>query len=165
MIDIANKYESELKDLFYGTWYDEKYKFYGDGYNNEYVKSESNWNQCEFVSKDSNGSIIGYITYQLNRVNESVTSIAIINFTNNKITFGLDLFHVLNDLFIKYNVRKISFTITVGNPIEKMYDKFILKYGGRIVGIKKEETMLYDGQFYDNKIYEIFKTDYLKNKL
>ena len=46
-----------------------------------------------------------------------------------------------------------------------MYDKFISKYGGRIVGIKQKDTMLFDGKLYDTKMYEIFTEDYLKNKL
>jgi hypothetical protein len=43
----------------------------------------------------------------------------------------------------------------VGNPAERMYDKFIEKYNGRVVGIKKNEVKLVDGKFYGLKLYEI----------
>ena len=62
---------------------------------------------------------------------------------------------------MKYNFRKIEFTVIVGNPIEKMFDKYIGKYGGRIVGIGKESVKLPDNLFYDSKLYEIFKVDFL----
>ena len=51
----------------------------------------------------------------------------------------------------------------MGNPIEKMYDKYINKYGGRIIGINKQSTKLQDENYYDVKYYEIFREDYLKS--
>ena len=45
-----------------------------------------------------------------------------------------------------------------------MYDKYIEKYNGRVVGYRKNEIMLSDGQYYDDKLYEITKEDYLKSK-
>ena len=43
-----------------------------------------------------------------------------------------------------------------------MYDKYIEKYGGRIVGIFKEDVRLYDGEYYDHKYYEIFREEFIK---
>ena len=37
------------------------------------------------------------------------------------------------------------------------------KYGGRIIGIYKQETKLIDGEYYDKKVYEIMRDDYLKS--
>ena len=65
-------------------------------------------------------------------------------------------------LFEKFNFYKIEFGVVVGNPIEKMYDKYIQKYGGQIVGIFKSTTKLQDGEFADMKYYEIFRDEYLK---
>lgn len=36
------------------------------------------------------------------------------------------------------------------------------KYGGRVVGICRQEVRLMDGMLYDLKKYEIFRTDYLR---
>ena len=61
-------------------------------------------------------------------------------------------------------MRKLEFTVVVGNPIEKTYDKLIKKYGGNIVGVKHKNCKLIDNKYYDEKIYEIFREDYIKNR-
>ena len=65
---------------------------------------------------------------------------------------------------MKYIVTKIVFTVVVGNPVEPKYDRLISRYGGRIVGIHKDHVMLPDGRLYDEKVYEIFRTDYLEHR-
>lgn len=47
-----------------------------------------------------------------------------------------------------------------GNQIESSYDKICKKYGGRIVGIYKNRVRLTDGQFYDEKLYELDRDAY-----
>ncbi len=89
--------------------------------------------------------------------------LGVINFSDNKIVFGMDLGQALNDIFEKYKFRKLKFSVFIGNPIEKSYDKMIEKYGGRIVGYYKEETRLIDGEYYDEKLYEITREEYLKS--
>ena len=44
--------------------------------------------------------------------------------------------------------------------IEKTYDKMVKKYGGNIIGIKRDEAKLIDGKFYDLKLYEILADEY-----
>ncbi|OGO81270.1 MAG: hypothetical protein A2Y21_10715 [Clostridiales bacterium GWC2_40_7] len=73
------------------------------------------------------------------------------------------MYKFIVDIFLKYNFRKIEFTVVAGNPIEKMFDKYVNKYGGRIVGVRKESVKLQDNLFYDSKLYELFKTDFIKN--
>lgn len=165
MIDIANKYSEQLKVLFVNTWYDEKYKFYHDNtFSESYKPSDSNWSSFEFVSLSSDKEILGYIGFSIDRNSESVYSMQAINFSDNKAVFGRDLVLCIQDLFEKYNFRKLNFTVIVGNPIEKSYDKFINKYGGRIVGTDKEHVRLMDNKYYDSKAYEIFRDEYLTNK-
>ena len=103
---------------------------------------------------------IGYISYSIARADNSVHSLNIINFSENKVTFGMDLRRALRDIFEKYRFRKLSFTVVVGNPIESSYDKLIERYGGRIVGISKVDVKLIDGKYYDRKLYEILAEDY-----
>lgn len=57
---------------------------------------------------------------------------------------------------------KITFSVVIGNPTEKFYDKMINRYGGRVIGIFKKDTILPDNKLYDLKFYEIFKEDYEK---
>lgn len=163
MIDIAQKYSEQLKLKIANTIYDLKYMFARAGVTYEYTPEKSTWNKHEFVSmKDS--EIIGYISYNINRNDYSVSGLYIINFTDDKITFGRDLGIILDDIFRKFNFRKLTFGVYVGNPIEKSYDAAIKKFGGRIIGVEKEASRLLDGKFYDYKQYEIFREEYIKNK-
>ena len=70
----------------------------------------------------------------------------------------------LKDIFEKFHFRKLIFSVVIGNPIEKTYDRMIQKYGGRIVGIQRQQVKLIDGQFYDVKMYEILSDDYFGRK-
>lgn len=160
---LLQKYSLELQNNFLDTFYDDKYKFYHDGYSSEYTPSTDNWGQHEFVSIDSYGDVIGYIAYSIDRNSYSIDRLRIINFSDNRIIFGKDVITVLNNAFTKYNFRKLTFCVFIGNPIEKSYDKLINKYGGRIVGYYKKHERLSDGELYDMKMYEIFREDYIKS--
>lgn len=163
MLDIAQKYESELKKLLIDTWYEDKYKFYHNSvYSQSYKAEESTWSKHEFVSINKNGNIIGYIGYCVDREAEKVYSLAAINFSDDKITFGRDIAETVKNIFVKYNFRKLSYNVVVGNPVESTYDKMTEKYGGRIVGTHKEDVKLIDNKYYDSKEYEIFRENFMK---
>ena len=49
----------------------------------------------------------------------------------------------MKDIFERFGFRKLVFSVAVGNPIEKSYDKMMERYGGRVVGIFKEEFRCY----------------------
>lgn len=165
MIDIALKYADDLKKLYISTWNNEKYKYYNYRSFYELPKfAESTWDGHDFVSINKNGDIVGAIGYAINRPTESVCGLGILNFTDDKITFGRDVLQAIKDIFEKYNFRKLSCCVVIGNPIEKTYDRLIAKYGGRIIGIEKEETKLCDNKYYDVKRYEILREDYMKTK-
>lgn len=165
MLDLAYKYEAELRKLMYDTWYDEKYMYYYICYRSPYsCPNDGDWNKRQFVSLNSKGEIIGFIHYDIDREYDYIECLGAINFTDNKVTFGRDLAQVLDDIFCKFNMRKLNFYVIVGNPIEKTYDKMITKYNGRIVGIKKQHAKLMDNQFHDLKLYEIFREDYIAAK-
>lgn len=164
MLDIALKYVDELKKLYINTWHDEKYKYYHYQPFWEVPKFEDGtWNGHDFVSLNKSGEVIGSIRYSINRPTESACELGIINFTDDAI-FGRDVIQAIKDIFEKYNFHKLSCCVVVGNPIEKTYDKLIPKYGGRIVGIEKQEARLFDNKYYDVKRYEIVREDYLKAK-
>lgn len=76
----------------------------------------------------------------------------------------MDVGQVLRDIFEKFKFNKLTFSVVIGNPIEKSYDKMISKYDGRIVGIYEKETKLIDGEYYDVKLYEITRKSYLESK-
>jgi len=164
MLDVAIKYTDKLKIKFANTMFNDKYKYYyNSSYRNEYKPEDSSWNKHEFVSIYNN-DILGYMAYSIKRETYSANSLCIINFTEPNIIFSKDLKKLLTDIFEKFNFMKLNFGVTVGNTIEASYDKMIKKYGGRIVGIYKEEDKLIDGTYADSKVYEIFREDYFKSK-
>lgn len=169
MIEVANKYSEQLKVLFYDTWYDDRYRWYINGtYSDDFSCNHSNWERHEFVSKDDEG-IIGYISYNISRVNNQVSGIGLINFRLNdkqaSMIFGIDFMRVFMNIFDKYNFHKILFNVVVGNPVEPKYDKIVKRLGGRVVGTYKEDTRLMDNKLYDVKMYEILRSDYMSRKV
>lgn len=174
MLDTALKYNEELKKLYVNTWFDERYKYYNYRSHWEMPKfDESTWDGHDFVSLDTNGQIIGAIGYSINRPTNSVCGLGILNFTppiekrsfsKSDIIFGQDVLQAIKDIFEKFNFHKLNFCVVIGNPVEKTYDRLCEKYGGRIVGIEREETKLCDNKYYDVKRYEILRTDYFKKR-
>lgn len=165
MLKITSKYANQLKDLFIDTIHDEKYKYFHAGFTEEsdLETSMSTWNSHKFVSVDENDNVIGLIDYKINRNAYYAFGLRIINFTDsNKITFGRDVHQAIDEIFNKYNFNKLKFGVFIGNPVEPTYDKLIKKYGGRIVGVQKEDSRLIDGKLYDYKLYEITKKEYFK---
>ena len=107
------------------------------------------------MSIDKDDNIIGFMGTTINKNRDYVSD-------------SKDLYEFLLKLFNEFKFRKACFSVVVGNPIEKMYNKYINKYGGRIAGIQKEEVILHDGELCDMKLYEIFKRDFdkvCKNKI
>ena len=164
MLDIAIKHKAELQKLYINIWHNEKYKYYNYRSFWEIPEfKESTWDAHDFVSLNSKGEIVGAIGYSINRPTDAVCGLGIINFTDDPI-FGKDVLQAIKDIFEKYNFRKLSFCVVIGNPVEKTYDILASKYGGRIVGIEKQETRLCDNKYYDVKRYEILRENYIKAK-
>lgn len=163
MLEPAIKYKDQLEKLQYNIWFNDKYKYWTcDVYYDTLTINSNTWNKHRFVSV-INDKIIGYIAYNIDRGNNSVNCLSIMNFSDDEMAFGMDLGQALKDIFEKYKFRKLNFVVVVGNPIEKSYDKMIKKYGGRIIGVKKEDVKLIDGEYYDKKIYEILATEYFNS--
>lgn len=164
MLKNAILYVDDLKKKMYETWYDEKYKYYNiNPYNFQFDVSENTYEQNQFVSVNKNGKVIGYISYKLDRMANAVIELGVINFSDDKITFGKDLAQAIREIFLKFHFNKINFSVVVGNPIEKQYNKLIEKYGGRIVGIYYDDVKLFDGKLYDRQLYELLRKDFINS--
>ena len=162
MLDFAIKYKDKLQLLFVDTWHKEKYKFYHTGYCNIPEFQDNTWEFHDFVSLNSKGEVIGNIYYRVDRLTNNASRLCAINFTNDSIIFAKDLMQAIKDIFEKFNFNKLNFSVVIGNPAEKGYDKLVSKCGGRVVGIKERETKLFYGKYYDMKEYEILRENYIK---
>ena len=117
----------------------------------------------QMVSVDKDDNVVGYLCAYLDRQANKVSGISAINFCDLNMTFSKDFYIFLSDLFTKYKFNKIEWRVVVGNPAEKMYDKIIRKYGGNIIGVQHQSTMLQDRALCDEKFYELFREDYIRN--
>lgn len=166
MLDLTLKHLDEFKKKHISTWFNPKYIYYNYRvyYDTPEIK-DSTWNCHDFVSLDKDGNIIGNVYYNIDRAKNDAYGLGIICYEDTtSLTFGHDVLQAIKDIFEKFNFHKLSFSVIIGNPIEKTYDKLTSKYGGRIVGIKREEARLVDNKYYDEKIYEILREDYMRSK-
>lgn len=164
MLAFAQDYKEELIKRERETWDDKKYWYYNaSSYMRPIELDKDTWDRIQLVSLNGSGEVIGYLGYSMYREARYVSSLWIVNFTDDK-SFGIDVMQMFKDIFEKYRYRKIVFSVIIGNPIEQKYDRLVEHYGGRIVGVHKEHVMLPDGRLYDEKVYEIFRTDYLEHR-
>lgn len=162
MLKPAIMYKDQLESLQYQLYFEDKYKYWNCSVYYEPLNIDpSTWSIHQFVSV-LDGEVLGFISYQISRSEDAIYNLNIVNFSDHKATFGRDVVQALKDIFEKYGFRKINFEVVIGNPIERSYDKMIKKYGGRIIGIKKEDVRLVDGKYYDRKMYEVLASEYFE---
>ena len=110
MLDVAINHIDELKTQMNSIWFKDKYKFYNnDLYYSDFRVDEDTWNRHQFVSLNKEGKVIGYICYAVTRATHSCSNLAIINFSDDKMTFGRDLGQALTDIFEKFKFNKLNF--------------------------------------------------------
>jgi RimJ/RimL family protein N-acetyltransferase len=168
MLDYAKKYEPELMNLYQDIAFDSFYNFQQYSFYRETFEiPKDTWNGHYFVSLVGT-KVIGYISYLIKRSEHYAYGLNIVHFggrdAKGGIVFGRDVMTALRDVFERFGFIKLNFTTVIGNPIEKTYDKLIKRYGGRIIGIFKNETRLIDGKLYDVKHYEITAEEYFGSK-
>lgn len=158
MLKPAFLYKNQLNETYHKIIYNEKYKFLIEDVWEYNIKiEESDANSIQLVSIDENENVIGFLQANLNREINHVTSLEVINFNEINYTYSKDFNNFIRDLTEKFGFKKITFEVILGSPYEKLYDKHLKRFNGRVVGIKKAEVRLADGKYYDVKIYEIFK--------
>ena len=156
MLRLANGYEKEITDQMRLVFLDSEYKYYFVGYrflDENFITQDS----VHYVSVNDYGVVIGYFFTELSRDENDVKSVGVIRFIKDKewdVMFSKDLGNFLIELTEVF--RKIEFSVIIGNPIEKSYDKLVKRFGGRIVGTFTKTCRLKDGRYYDEKWYEIF---------
>ena len=162
MLQPAILYEDLLlKKMIKVCWFNEKYKYFNQGFEQLEEISQSSKDAHQFVSVDNDGNICGIIFYRIDRHTRNVCGLNAASFDENAITFGRDLLQAIDDIFVKFGFNKLNFGVVIGNPIEKTYDRLVCQAGGRVSGYYKRDAILMDGTFADVKVYEIMKEEYL----
>ena len=161
MLKQAILYEEQLKRKYIEAVCDDYFKYYFDSCREFSLKIyDSDYWTIQMVSIDKNNNIIGFISVNMNYNSRVANRFGIMNFTKTpNITFAIDVIKFLRDLRDKYDVSKFEFMAFVGAPAEMMYQKFIKRHGGRVVGTYKNSTKLVDGKYYDSRMFEIMRED------
>jgi len=169
MLRPAISYKAELDKINIELMEKEEiYKYFisADYWYKLFVIDETEYNQISRVSVDSDGKVIGYIGVSLNKAINSVNHMYVCYFKMPKIsyTFTKDVLEFIDYLFVYKKFNKIHWSVYIGNPAIKVYNKFIERYNGKIVGYFKDDERLLDNSIVDKQVYEIIREDYLKAK-
>lgn len=172
MLENARKYEKQLNEKMWDTWYDPAYQFYWIGRDHSNVTFQnSDKYERQFVSIDPHASedkrVIGYLSCYVNINTNAIDGLGAINFVPSmygKNIFGRDLWQFVDDLLMRDKFNRLQFGVVVGNPAEAMYNKYVKKLGGRVVGIFRQSCLGAKGELLDEKVYEILRIEYAANR-
>lgn len=162
MLKNLNDYSNDIEKFILNCENEEYLKYWVNStYFSSFSSSKSSHGEIGRAILDRDDNLLGYIKAGIDREYRTVESLAFINTTKKpNLTFAKDSYKFIIELFTKYNFLKIKFFVVVGNPAESIYDRLIEKLNGRVVGIFKEDVMLYDYKYYDIKHYEILKSNF-----
>jgi hypothetical protein len=154
MLKPAKAYDQELQRVVADTALDERLKWWSSSYIEPVIDIDTHfYNKTQLVSVYNN-IVIGYFSASWRRPENFVYSLRCVNFHNqHKGVFAKDIQRFLDYLVNVSNTPKINWSVYIGNPIEKTYDRFCERHGGRIVGIFKSDVVI-NGKYYDKKVYE-----------
>jgi len=141
MIELADKYEEQLKDL---------YAIDGDDY---YYYNLPLKVVRERMVSTYNGKIIGKFDVLINLAASAVLEVPVMALSEKyRYMFAKDYMQFIKYLMQKY--RKISFFVIIGSPTEKTYDRLAKSLGWKIVGIMEKQVLNNTGEWNDIKYYE-----------
>ena len=155
MLQPAFLFETTLNQKYQEDLYSEKlFYLVEDVWEFEIAIDKSDEDCMQQVSVNSKYEILAYFSASINRRLYKVDSIEVIIFKKDLVS-SRDLLTFVKNLTDKFGFHKVNFEAVVGSPGEVVYDKHLKILNARIVGIKKKETRLSDGKWYDVKLYEI----------
>lgn len=167
MLEDARLHEQAIQQKLLRVQYEERYKYYWNySYRSPWKPHDhGTWNRHEFASVDRSGNVLGVLAYDIDRDDGVASNLSIISFTEDTHPiFAKDLARFLRDIFEKFHFRKLRWSVLIGNPVERHYDRLCERYGGRIVGIQYKENRIMDGTYADKKLYEIHHDDYMERR-
>jgi hypothetical protein len=165
MLELAKKYEEQLKQIFYDIALDSNFRWQWLIPGFEWVApSDKTAEKLDLVST-FNGKVLGEMGYRVEVSSRSAYHFYAAHFSkDNGFIFMKDLITCIKDIFEKYRLNKFSCSVIIGNPAEAIWDKLILQYGGRVIGYCEQDACLSDGQLYDVKWYELLAKNYVAAK-
>ena len=161
MLKPALLYKEDLLKSFTKYLYTEDYFLY-NGYDCGSVlpNIEPKENLYQFAFVDKHNKPIGFLTYRINSLTDTVCDFGLFSFERGNSIIGIDLFKKLNELIAKHH--KVEWCVIEGNPVKKHYDKFCKMNNGNILHMHDTIRDL-DGQYRDSYLYEIINQKEKRN--
>jgi hypothetical protein len=161
MLEFAKKYEDQLKQNFLENVFNDDTKWLWLGTGRTWVEPTFETNEYHSFVSTHNGKAIGEMGYHKTMSTGAADGFYCYHFAkDNGFIFMKDLLRCLKDIFEKFGMNKLSYCVIVGNPMEAKWDKLTEKFGGQVVGIRRQDVKLQDGKIYDVKEYEVLAKDY-----
>lgn len=140
---LEYKYTNDM--MYYSGWL-------GDSIPNIDDDSEDNCTvQYAIVDGDN---LIGYFTYMMDWYTSCASCFGLFSFDRGNKIIGLDVRREMEKIIKEYNVHRISWSMVSGNPVERHYDRFCDKYGGKKF-VLTDAIRDRAGNYHDDVIYEI----------
>ena len=148
--------EKELEKLFNYHIYDENMFLYnGFPYCNQIPDLQPAEQTYKWAIVNNKNEIVGYFTYHIDAYSDTVNWFGLYSFKTD-VAIGIDVYKKMKMLLKQH--RRLEWSMVGGNPVEKHYDRFIERYGGRKVALK-EAVKDQNGIYHDEYIYEIIQRE------
>ena len=159
MLKPAILYQDQLERKFQENLYTEDYYYYA-GYEgcSSVPDITAEDHRYHWVSVDSSDNILGYFTYYIYRVPDTVCSFGLYAFKKHSPTFARDIYRKLENLI--ENHHRLEWRMISTNPIGDAYNRFLKQYGN-YNRLQTTRLVLHDvnvdpdGKYSDDIIYEI----------
>ena len=164
MLDYAYFHQAKLQECLKKALKEEKLYFYFMSPSKFFSIpiERDDWNVIQFVSLNPCGDLIGFMAAYVDHRNNIVYNMDFINFYGKPTPiFSRDAKFFFDELFVVRKFRKIIFKSISINPAVSMYRKLVKRWGGKEVGVMKENRLLTDGNYYDESIFELYRENYI----
>lgn len=147
--------KNELEQAFAKELYSNKYFYYtGYAHSHELPKIELMDNKYQYAVVDSKDNVVGFFSYIVNPVTDTVNQFGLYAFGDGNPLVGLDARRKMEELVCMY--RRIEWCVIGGNRAEKSYDKFCRRHWGHKTILHECVKDVY-GVYHDCITYEILK--------
>lgn len=114
----------------------------------------TDWTEVQRVSVGPDATLQGFLMAEVDRDARTIEGLLAVSFVPGSPIFGRDLVTFIGSFLLAGWVR-IGWAVYVGNPAEAMYDRLVVRLGGRVVGTKRHAVRLRDGTYTGVKMYEV----------
>ena len=144
--EIEQKFAEHIYD-------DDMFLFNGYPHCNTIHTIEPKENRYQWAIVD-NDKLIGYFAYNIYAETDTACSFGLYSFDKGNPIIGLDVFKKMKELVNTH--RRLEWRMVGGNPVQKHYDRFCEKYGGKRVCLHKV-VKDNQGKYHDEFIYEVVR--------